>query len=186
MHIAHEAENLIASLRVKACRRLIKNHDLRLHSQNSRDGGSTLLSPGELKRGDLIIFFSHADELQRFLRASLLFFLRKTEILRAELHIREYIRLKKLVLRVLKDKSHLRAEFSPVVILSPDILSIVENFARRRPQKSVHRLHECGFSGAGMPDEPYELAVRNFARNAVDGVRCHHRAFIIDVGDVIN
>ena len=62
--VDHDVEHLLDHLGVEGARRLVEEHDLRLHAQGPRDGDALLLPAGEL-RGILVGLLGNADTAEK-------------------------------------------------------------------------------------------------------------------------
>ena len=63
--------------------------------------------------------------------------------------------------RILENKTYFRAQSSPVILFSPDILSLEQYFAFRRLHEGVEVLNQRRLAAPGMADDTYELAFLN-------------------------
>ena len=163
-------QNLISALRVQTSRRLIQNQKGRIHRQDSRDRHPAFLSSGQLKRRFFIIAFIQPYMLQSLFRALLTFFRRKSLILWSETDVGKNVCLKQLMFRILKHQSHMTAQFPEVVAFLPDILPVVINVSRGRPDQPVEMLYQRGLSAAGMTDHSDKLTVLDFHRHMFQGM----------------
>ena len=157
----HAVQNLIAAARIEARGRLIQHKHLRSHREDTRNRDAALLAAREFKRRLLVKALRKPDHSERLSCALLDFVLRESHVLRTETHVLKHIDLKELMFRVLKHEPHLGAERAHVVPLRVNILAVDKELARRRANQTVQMLDQCGFSGAGVPDEPHKLTVRN-------------------------
>ena len=155
-------QNFIPASWVKSCRRLVQNQHFRIHSQYAGNGHTTLLTAGQFKRRTFIIFFSHANHTEGFLRPFLSLFFTAPQILRTKAHIRQHIDLKELMLRVLEHQSDFAAQFLHGKIFSIDIFSIKINLSAGRLCQSIQMLCQRGFSRTGVANETHKLPIRNF------------------------
>ena len=65
------------------------------------------------------------------------------------------------MLRILEYQSYLASQGTPVIFLSPDILSIVSDGTGSRTDQSIEMLDQCRFSTSCMSDNSDKLSVRN-------------------------
>ena len=174
-------EDLIPSLRVKTCRRLIEDQNLRLHRKHSGDRDASLLSTGKFKWGLFPELLIKSDLTKRILCALLNLLLRKSLVLRSKADIREHIHLKKLVLRILKNQSDLTAQSAHVIALAVNIFSVVINRSTARLQQSVQMLDQRGFSGACVTNQSDKLSVLNLKVHIAQGILLVDRAISINM-----
>ena len=167
VHAGDHAEDLIPSHRIKSRRGFVENHDFRAHGEYTGDGDAAFLAAGQLERRSLVVLLSDFHLPERLHSARGLLLVRETQVLRAEFHIGQNIRLKQLMLRVLEDKADLGAELPSRVAIRPDILSVIPHRSGAWLQQAVEQLHKGGFSGSCVSDEADELTVRNPCGQAV-------------------
>ena len=67
-------EDFIASLRIKACSRLVKHQKIRVHGKHTGNRNTTFLTSGEFKRRFFIHFLWKSDMIQRLFRPFSAFF----------------------------------------------------------------------------------------------------------------
>ena len=70
----------------------------------------------------------------------------QSHILRAESDVLVYRLLEYLILGILENKSHLEADVTYLVLVSPDVLALKEHLARRGLENSVEMLYKRGFA----------------------------------------
>ena len=168
-------KNFISSLRIKACRRLIQNQHLGIHSQYTCNSNSSFLPSGKLERRFCIITFIKTHMSQCLFGPFFAFFLSKILILRSKTHICQYIGLKKLMLRILKYQTHLASKTTKWELFCPDVLTLKINFPLCRTYQTIKMLNQCRFTAACMPDNSHKLSLRDFQINIFQSmhlIRC--------------
>ena len=143
-----------------------------------------VLPSGQIEGGRLEVLLSDSDTGQGLHGTFFAGGFIQSQIPRTEHHIREHVRLKELVLRILKNKADLRAQGPLVVILFMDIFSIVEDPSLRRFQKPVQELDQRGFAGAGVADQADKLIFRDLQAHILQGCRLHGRPDLVYIADV--
>ena len=127
MKFCHQIQDFITSFGIQSCGWFIQNDHFRLHRQNSRNSNSSLLSSRKLKRWFFIEIRSKPYMLQSFFCAGFDLFLRQSQIFRSKADIWKNIDFKKLVLRVLKNQSHLASQLFHIIIFLINIFIIIVN-----------------------------------------------------------
>ena len=116
MQFFYLVKNIITTLRIKTCRRLIQDENFRIHCKNTGDGDSSFLAAGQLERRRFPELFGYTGQPKRFLRPDADLLRGKSLVLRSERDIRDHICLEQLILRILEDKTYLRAQTFKIVL----------------------------------------------------------------------
>ena len=113
-----------------------------MHGKHTRNGSSSLLSAGKIKRRHLPEFFSQLHLGERSLGPLSALLRGKLQILGSEHDIRDHIRFKQLVLRILEHKAHTGPKRLPVKAVCLNVLPIPVNMTGARQQKTIQHLHK--------------------------------------------
>jgi hypothetical protein len=142
-------------LGVQIGRRLIQHKDLRVHGENSGQGGPLLLAVAQMV-GSLVPEGLEPHGLQGLSNPDLRLFRRQTLVVRSESDVFIQGVTKELIVRVLIQKAYLEASAGEVLPFQR--ISLKQNLASARPKEAVQVLDQCGFSGAVVADERQTVA----------------------------
>ena len=163
-------QNLISSPGIQPRGGLIQNQHLGIHGQNPGNGHPPFLAAGQLKGGFCVKSLPQSHMLQRLPGPFLTFLLGKSLIFGAKTHIRQHIRLKQLMLRILEYQSHLTSQAPQRIIFFPDILPFKQYRPIGGPHQAIQQLGQRGLSTAGMTDHSHKLALGKFKVHILQGV----------------
>ena len=113
-----------------------------MHGKHARNGSSSLLSAGKIKRRHLPEFFSQLHLGERSLCPLPALLRRKLQILRPEHDIRDHIRFEQLVLRILEHEAHAGPKRLPVKAVCLNVLPVPVDMSGARHQKTIQHLHK--------------------------------------------
>ena len=132
--------------RIKTCRGLVKDDDLRLHGDDAGNGDAALLSAGQVK-GRLVQHIRiHAGKVSRTQNPLPDLVLLQAHVFRAEGDILKDRILKKLIFRVLEYQPHAKPRRTGGQLVLPNALAVQEHVALRGLEQAVEMLDQGGFA----------------------------------------
>ena len=175
--LLHDLEHLADHLRVERARRLVKEHDLRLHHERADDGHALLLAAGELD-GVGLRAVAEPDALEK--RMCLLLGLGLRHVLDMdgrEGHVVEDGHVREEV-EMLEDHAHLlpvlvKIELDPLAglvfdLFLRDVHAVKVDLARRRHLQQVQRPQQRRLAGAGRADDDHHVAALDVDAHIVE------------------
>ena len=120
--------------------------DLGSIGDDAGDGHAALLSAGELEGREFQHFVPQAHEMGGLADPAVDLLLRKSHVPGAEGDVPVDGLFKKLILRILKDQSYLKAGLAGPLFILPDILAVKEDLTAGGFEQAVEMLDEGGFA----------------------------------------
>ena len=165
--LQHGVEHLAHHLRIERCRYLVKQHDLRMHTQRSDDRDTLLLTSGELTR-ITILFIKQSDALQK------LFGFLSDLVFAALLHLhwRKYDILQNGLMRkqliVLEYHTNLLTDLSDIAAVAVDQFAVKTNLAALDRLERIDTSEQGRLAAAGGTDDDDDLALMDVKAQSVE------------------
>ena len=165
--LLHDVEHFADHLGIERARRLIKEHDLRVHSERAHDGNALLLPAGERRR-IAVTAVGQTDAGKQLVRLCIRLRLRhelrlhgRKRNVAAHGHVREQV-------EVLEHHPHLAAHGVDVHLRVGDLRAVKDNGALARLLEQVQAAQKRRLTGPGRADDDYVFTGADVLGNVVE------------------
>ena len=180
--VPHQVQNLAHHLRVQSRGGLVKEHDLRLHSQSADDGNTLLLAAGE-HVGILIRLVGQANALQQLHGLSVgLILLLQTQLNGGQSDVLLHRHMGEEV-EMLEHHAHFPAVEVDVHLFVGDVHAVEVDVSAGGDLQQVQAPQQSRLTGTGGADDGNHLALLDGEGAVVKGL---HRSVVVFLDDVLN